>query len=132
VTYEVGGASSPENEYQRHAGREWGFVLEGRLEVRIGFEQYTLDAGDSISFESSVPHRLANVGDVPVHAIWFVMGRGAPAADSRTRTCTPRRAADRRRVRSRASGASQRPAHAARPARPPLARHPVARRPTSS
>jgi transcriptional regulator with XRE-family HTH domain len=81
VTYEVGGASSPANEYQRHAGREWGFVLEGRLEVRIGFEEYTLEAGDSISFESSVPHRLANVGDVPVHAIWFVLGRGAPGSD---------------------------------------------------
>jgi transcriptional regulator with XRE-family HTH domain len=75
VIYEVGGASSPENEYQRHAGHEWGFVLEGRLEVRIGFDEHVLEAGDSISFESSTPHRLANVGDVPVRAIWFVLGR---------------------------------------------------------
>ncbi|MGH2428122.1 MAG: hypothetical protein ACRDGV_04430 [Candidatus Limnocylindria bacterium] len=22
-----------------------------------------------------MPHRLANVGDTPVHAIWFVLGR---------------------------------------------------------
>jgi mannose-6-phosphate isomerase-like protein (cupin superfamily) len=28
-------------------------------------------AGDSISFNSEVPHRLLNVGDVPVEAIWF-------------------------------------------------------------
>jgi transcriptional regulator with XRE-family HTH domain len=75
VTYEVGGASSAENEYQRHAGHEWGFVIEGRLEVRIGFEEQVLEPGDSISFESTVPHRLANVGDRPVHAIWFVLGR---------------------------------------------------------
>jgi mannose-6-phosphate isomerase-like protein (cupin superfamily) len=27
-------------------------------------------AGDSISFDSSRPHRLTNVGDVPVEAIW--------------------------------------------------------------
>jgi transcriptional regulator with XRE-family HTH domain len=75
VTYEVGSASSPENEFQRHAGHEWGFVVEGRLEVRIGFEEYVLEPGDSISFDSTLPHRLANVGDVPVHAIWFVLGR---------------------------------------------------------
>jgi transcriptional regulator with XRE-family HTH domain len=84
VTYEVGGASSVENEFQRHPGHEWGFVLEGRLEVRIGFEEYVLQPGDSISFDSTIPHRLANVGDVPVHAIWFVLGRvpgGVSAGD---------------------------------------------------
>jgi transcriptional regulator with XRE-family HTH domain len=75
VTYEVGGASSAETEFQRHPGHEWGFVLEGRLEVRIGFEEHVLEAGDSISFDSTIPHRLANVGDTPVHAIWFVLGR---------------------------------------------------------
>jgi transcriptional regulator with XRE-family HTH domain len=75
VTYEVGGASSAETEFQRHPGHEWGFVLEGRLEVRIGFEEHVLEAGDSISFDSTIPHRLANVGDTPVRAIWFVLGR---------------------------------------------------------
>jgi transcriptional regulator with XRE-family HTH domain len=75
VTYEVGGASSAETEFQRHPGHEWGFVLEGRLEVRIGFDDHVLEAGDSISFDSTIPHRLANVGDTPVHAIWFVLGR---------------------------------------------------------
>lgn len=75
VTYEVGSASSAENEFQRHAGHEWGFVIEGRLEVRIGFDEFILEPGDSISFDSTLPHRLANVGDVPVHAIWFVLGR---------------------------------------------------------
>jgi hypothetical protein len=50
-------------------------VLEGRLEVRIGFEEHVLEPGDSISFDSTIPHRLANVGDVPVRAIWFVLGR---------------------------------------------------------
>ena len=75
VTYEVGGASSPEHEFQRHAGHEWGFVLEGTLEVRIGFDEYVLEPGDSISFDSTTPHRLANIGQVPVHGIWFVLGR---------------------------------------------------------
>ena len=75
VTYEVGGASSPEQEFQRHGGHEWGFVLSGRLRVTIGFDDYELGPGDSVSFESSTPHRLANAGDHPVHALWFVLGR---------------------------------------------------------
>jgi len=75
VTYEVGGASSPEDAYQRHPGHEWGYVLSGTLEVRIGFDEYVLSPGDAISINSSIPHRLANIGDVPVQAIWFVLGR---------------------------------------------------------
>ena len=75
VTYEVGGASSPEDAFQRHAGHEWGYVLSGTLQVTIGFRQYLLEPGDAISLDSTTPHRLANVGDVPVHAIWFVLGR---------------------------------------------------------
>ena len=77
VTYEVGGASSSADDFQRHAGHEWGFVLEGTLAVDIGFEEHVLGPGDSISFDSTIPHRLANAGDVVVHAIWFVLGRGA-------------------------------------------------------
>lgn len=75
VTYEVGGASSPEHEFQRHGGREWGFVMSGRLRITIGFDDYDLGPGDSISIPSTVPHRLVNEGDEPVHAIWFVIGR---------------------------------------------------------
>ena len=66
MTYEVGGASSPEDAYQRHAGHEWGYVLTGSLQVRIGFEEFVLGPGDAISINSTIPHRLANIGDVPV------------------------------------------------------------------
>jgi transcriptional regulator with XRE-family HTH domain len=76
VTYEVGGASSPPDAFQRHPGHEWGYVLSGRLQVRIGFDEYVLEPGDAISINSSVPHRLATIGDQPVTAIWFVLGRG--------------------------------------------------------
>jgi transcriptional regulator with XRE-family HTH domain len=79
VTYEVGGASSPEHEFQRHSGQEWGYVLSGRLGVTIGFDEVVLEPGDSIAFDSTTPHRLANVGDEPVHGIWFVLGRRSSA-----------------------------------------------------
>ena len=80
VTYEVGGASSPEHEFQRHAGQEWGYVLSGRLAVTIGFDEVVLGPGDSIAFDSTTPHRLANVGDEPVRGVWFVLGRRSSAA----------------------------------------------------
>ena len=75
VIYEVGGASSPTDAYQRHSGHEWGYVLSGTLKVTIGFREYVLEPGDSVSLDSTTPHRLENVGDVPVHAVWFVLGR---------------------------------------------------------
>jgi transcriptional regulator with XRE-family HTH domain len=81
VIYEVGGASSPEHEFQRHLGREWGFVVSGRLGVTIGFEDHLLEPGDSIAVDSTIPHRLYTVGDEPVHAIWFVLGRRAMVDD---------------------------------------------------
>jgi transcriptional regulator with XRE-family HTH domain len=75
VTYEPGGASSPPDAFQRHPGHEWGYVLSGRLQVRIGFDEYVLEPGDAISINSAIPHRLATIGDEPVEAIWFVLGR---------------------------------------------------------
>ncbi len=70
VRYDVGGSSTMEGRLIRHDGTEYGYVLSGTLEVTIGFDTFVLSAGDSISFDSSRPHRLANVGDVPVEAIW--------------------------------------------------------------
>jgi transcriptional regulator with XRE-family HTH domain len=75
VTYDVGGASSRGNTFIRHAGREYGVVLSGTLKVTVGFDAYVLGPGDSICFESTVPHRLETVGDEPGKAIWFVVGR---------------------------------------------------------
>jgi transcriptional regulator with XRE-family HTH domain len=75
VVYDVGGASSTAESLTRHAGHEYGIVLSGRLAVTLLFEEHLLDAGDSISFASTTPHRLANAGDVPVHAVWCVVGR---------------------------------------------------------
>jgi len=77
VAYDVGGASSPGATYQSHSGYEWGYVISGVLEVIIGFDRYVLQPGDAVSLDSSIPHRLANNGDTPVHAIWFVLGRDA-------------------------------------------------------
>ena len=80
VDYEPGGASCDPGVLMRHSGREYGYVLSGTLEVTVEFETFRLEPGDSISFDSTMPHRLATAGNEPVHAIWFVVGR---SGDSR-------------------------------------------------
>jgi transcriptional regulator with XRE-family HTH domain len=75
VTYDVGGASSAGETYMRHSGREYGLVVSGQLKVTVGFDEFELAPGDSICFDSSVPHRLETIGDKPAKAIWFVIGR---------------------------------------------------------
>ena len=75
VVYDVGSESCPEDSLVTHGGKEYGVVLTGRLGVRIGFDEHQLGAGDSISFDSSSPHRLWTLGDEPVEAIWVVVGR---------------------------------------------------------
>jgi transcriptional regulator with XRE-family HTH domain len=75
VVYDVGGSSCQDDRFIRHSGREYGLVLEGTLEVTVGFDRYELGPGDSICFDSTVPHCLRNVGTIPVRGVWFVVGR---------------------------------------------------------
>jgi transcriptional regulator with XRE-family HTH domain len=75
VIYEPGGASCQEDMLMRHAGKEYGHVLKGELHVTVGFDTYELGPGDSISFDSTMPHRLFNPGDEPAEGIWFIIGR---------------------------------------------------------
>jgi len=77
VTYPVGAESCPPDALVTHGGREYGYVTSGTLGVRVGFDEYQLDAGTSIAFDSSSPHRLWAIGDEPVHAVWVVIGRAA-------------------------------------------------------
>jgi transcriptional regulator with XRE-family HTH domain len=74
VRYDVGGSSNTDGRLIRHTGTECGYVLRGILEVTLGFETFRMAAGDAISYDSSTPHRLANVGDEPVEAVWFDEG----------------------------------------------------------
>jgi transcriptional regulator with XRE-family HTH domain len=83
TVYDVGCTSGTDRAMARHAGHEWGVILSGRLEVSIGFDWYELGPGDSISFESMIPHLFRNVGDEPVHTVWFVLGRDQTPAPSR-------------------------------------------------
>ena len=74
VTYDAGSSSSWEPIAVRHAGREYGLVLSGRISVALGLEEHELGPQDSIAFDTSRPHRIDNVGDGPATAIWCMVG----------------------------------------------------------
>jgi transcriptional regulator with XRE-family HTH domain len=77
TVYPAGSESSPADSLVRHNGREFGIVLTGRLNVTVGFDDYVLGPGDSVFFESTIPHRLHNDGTEDVTAVWVVLGRQA-------------------------------------------------------
>jgi mannose-6-phosphate isomerase-like protein (cupin superfamily) len=97
ATYAPGGASSPDDSFVRHHGHEFGYVLSGTLRVVVGFDEFVLEPGDSITFPSSTPHRLSNDGTEPVRAIWVVRGRrGAETGHEPTDTTSTAPPATRR------------------------------------
>ncbi len=74
VTYHPGASSRPGESFMQHAGWDYVLVVAGELTVSLGFEEeVVLKAGDSMSFDSTVPHRLENKARVPSRSIWFVM-----------------------------------------------------------
>jgi mannose-6-phosphate isomerase-like protein (cupin superfamily) len=75
VCYPVG-QSVPEAEHAiQHTGQEYAVIIEGALSTQIGFEQYVLEEGDSLTFDSAIPHRFWNAGTVPARAIWVILNR---------------------------------------------------------
>jgi quercetin dioxygenase-like cupin family protein len=52
------GAGAPST----HEGEELLYVLDGRIEVAYGKELHTLGPGDSIYYDSIVPHRVSAAG----------------------------------------------------------------------
>lgn len=55
-----------------HEGEEFGTILEGTLLFQIGGKEYPLAPGDSVYFNSSIPHRWRNTGPDVLRAIWVI------------------------------------------------------------
>ncbi len=73
VVYSPGGHSTDERRPLRHDGYEYGLIISGTLQANVGFETYELGPGDSIAFDSAMPHEYLNKTGEPVHAIWVVI-----------------------------------------------------------
>lgn len=67
--FEVGASTG--EDYLTHRGEECGIVLEGVIQVVLANSTYILESGDTISFNSSIPHVLSNIGKGEAKAIWI-------------------------------------------------------------
>lgn len=56
----------------RHAGEEFGLILEGQHTVWLDGVPYDLEPGDSITYASTIPHWYSNRGTTTVKAIWVI------------------------------------------------------------
>lgn len=55
-----------------HEGEEFLYVLSGTLEVEYGKETHTLAAGDSVYYDSIVPHQVRAAGEAPARILAVV------------------------------------------------------------
>ena len=72
VTYPPHSSSTNDGRMLQHAGSEFGYLIEGELQIAVGFDVFTLHAGEALGFDSAQPHLLRNLGDTPARGIWFV------------------------------------------------------------
>ncbi len=74
IVYAPGASSTNNGERSAHTGYEYGYVTQGMLEVTIGEEVFNLHSGESLGFDSAIPHTLRNPGTGVMHGVWFVHG----------------------------------------------------------
>jgi len=55
-----------------HGGEEVGVILSGKKDVYLDGQRYVLEAGDSITYDSTIPHWYKNSYDEPCVAIWVI------------------------------------------------------------
>lgn len=75
IVYAPGATSTAGGDLATHDSYEYGYVLRGELEVTIGEEVFLLHEGESLGFDSAIPHVLRNPGPETFEGIWFVHGR---------------------------------------------------------
>ena len=73
VTYPPGSSSSLEGKLMRHGAAEYGYLLQGKLLLKLEFETIEINAGDSFSFDANRPHLYRNESNETVKGIWFVI-----------------------------------------------------------
>src|SRR5690554_2399653 len=56
-----------------HAGQEFNMVLEGSMMININGKNHILGKGDSIYFDSSLPHGMKVINDKPVKFLAVVL-----------------------------------------------------------
>ena len=78
--FEIGG-STGDLPYTHGNAHEMLLVLKGCLKLTLGDESFTLEAGDSIEYATSTPHKTVNVGTTPAEALWIIAPPTSGAVD---------------------------------------------------
>ncbi len=76
IVYPPHSNSTNDSRMLQHAGSEFGYLLEGELEITVGFDVFTLHEGEALGFDSSQPHLFRNLQSTPARGIWFVQHPG--------------------------------------------------------
>lgn len=71
--YEPGTASA--GDLVHHEGYEYGIVLEGTLTIEVNGTTFEVQSGDCISYDSNLPHKIANRGRIHARAVWINLQR---------------------------------------------------------
>jgi transcriptional regulator with XRE-family HTH domain len=71
-------------EQASHEGYEWLYVINGRLRLALGDQDFTLTTGEAAEFDTRVPHGFGNAGDIPVESL-VIFGRQGERVHLRAR-----------------------------------------------
>jgi transcriptional regulator with XRE-family HTH domain len=74
VTIAPGESSNARDDYA-HDGEEFAYVLSGELAFAVNGVEHRLEAGDSIHFQSTIPHLVRNDGDDDAEVLWVLTPR---------------------------------------------------------
>lgn len=69
--FDVGGSTGPE-QYTHGDSHEMFIVLRGSVRLELGADHHEMHAGDSVEYATSVPHRVANIGDVVAEVLFII------------------------------------------------------------
>lgn len=66
--------SASKKSLSSHEGEEWIAVIKGSVEIIYGKETYVLNEGDSVYYNSIVPHYVSCLGDekAQIHAVIYI------------------------------------------------------------
>lgn len=69
--FEPGGSTGAEP-YVHGDSEEVFVVVSGRVRLQLGHESFALEAGDSVHYRSSIPHRVVNESDEPAEVLFVI------------------------------------------------------------
>lgn len=60
------------SDWLKHKGEECGMVLEGTIKMIVGNTEFILDEGDSIYFNSDIPHKWEVISNKTATTVWAI------------------------------------------------------------